>query len=62
MRFLTKKQVCEKVGYSKQHLARLIAAGKFPPPAKPCGENGRCLWLESEVEDWMTQHLNKRSK
>lgn len=60
MRLLTKAEVCKKVGYSKQHIARLIAAGMFPPPVKPFGKNGRALWVESEVDDWIVCKVRER--
>jgi len=57
MQFLTKKQVVEKVGFSKSYLMKLVALEKFPPPAKPSGRNGKCLWLLSVVEGWMATHF-----
>lgn len=58
--FLTKVQTCKKVGYSKQHIARLVEQRRFPSPVKPFGTLGRCLWVESEIEDWMQARIRER--
>jgi len=60
-RLLTKKQVCAMVGYSRQHLARLVAAGKFPAPLKPFGRQGRAMWMFTEVIRWISDHAAKRA-
>lgn len=60
MKLLSKKQVREKVVYSAQHIQRLIEAKKFPAPLKPQGKTGRSLWVESEVDDWITAKLIER--
>jgi predicted DNA-binding transcriptional regulator AlpA len=37
-------------GFSRQHLRRLIAAGRFPEPIRlGLGERGRVQWDESEI-------------
>lgn len=59
-RLLTKKQTCEKVGYSRNHIARLVAEGRFPPPVKPFGVNGRALWVDEEVNDWIASKILER--
>lgn len=60
MRLLTKSETCKKVGYSKQHIARLIDAKVFPPPVKPFGKNGRALWAEHELDDWIQERIKER--
>ena len=60
MKLLTKKQVREKVGYSAQHIQRMVDARTFPAPLKPNGKTGRSLWVESEVDDWITAKLIER--
>jgi prophage regulatory protein len=39
------------VPYTRQHLSRLEAAGRFPKRVQ-LGE-GRVGWLEGEVDDWI---------
>jgi len=39
------------VPYTRQHLGRLEAAGRFPERVQ-LGE-GRVGWIESEVDDWI---------
>jgi prophage regulatory protein len=52
MRFLRIEQVRQKIPYSRATIARKIAEGKFP---KPYTMGGRAkAWLESEIEDWIT--------
>ena len=58
MKFLSKKQVREKVLYSFAHIARLEAAGKFPKRVQ-LGP-GRVGWVEEEIEEWMRVRIAKR--
>jgi prophage regulatory protein len=60
MKLLSKKQVREKVIYSIQHITRLEQAGKFPKRIR-LGE-GRVGWLESEIDDWISQKLLARDR
>jgi len=48
---LTIKDVAKKVGLSKSTLQRMIAANRFPLPAKL--SERKVVWLESEVEKWL---------
>jgi prophage regulatory protein len=42
------------VPYSRQHIWRLIAAGKFPRPIKfGSGPNCRCLFSRAEIQKWI---------
>lgn len=50
-RLLTIAQVCELVPYTRQHIYRLEAAGKFPRRVK-LGEN-RVAWREVEIIEWI---------
>lgn len=59
-RLLTKRQTCEMVGYSKQHVARLVLAGVFPRPCKPFGRNGRALWSLLEIQAFIASLKLKR--
>jgi prophage regulatory protein len=58
MRFLSKKEVKQKVLYSFAHLARLEAAGLFPKRV-PLGP-GRVGYVEQEVLDWMQKRIDER--
>ena len=58
MKFLSKKQVREKVLYSFAHIARLEAVGKFPKRVQ-LGP-GRVGWVEEEIEEWMRELIAKR--
>lgn len=60
MKFLSKKQVREKVLYSFAHIARLEAAGLFPKRVQ-LGP-GRVGWVEEEIEEWMRERIAKRDK
>lgn len=62
MELMTKREVCNTVGYSPQHIARLEKDGRFPRRIKP-GQvpNSKAFWLRSEVEAWIKQHVNNRS-
>lgn len=54
MKFLKLAEVLDKVGLSKSSIRRLMIAGDFPKPAKIKGIN---LWVEAEVNDWMSDAL-----
>ena len=42
------------VPYSRQHVWRLIAAGKFPKPIKfGGGPNCRCLFPKADIQEWI---------
>jgi prophage regulatory protein len=53
MRLLSFPQLRTEKGidYSRQHIHRLIRAGKFPRPIKLSGmEGGANKWLEDEID------------
>ena len=58
MRFLSKKQVSEKIGLSRTEIDRKEAAGKFP---KRVQVGFRVFWVESEVDGWMEALIEKRN-
>ena len=60
MRFLSFKQVKEKVLYCRAHIMRLELAGKFPKRIR-LGQ-GRVAWLESEVDDWIKSRVAERDR
>ena len=45
--------VVRQVGFSRQSIIRMCAAGKFPAPLKL--ETGSVRWLESEIVDWIAR-------
>lgn len=56
---LTYPEVVEAgVRYTRQHLARLEAAGKFPRRVQ-IGE-ARVAWVEAEVRAWVKAKIKKR--
>lgn len=62
-RLLTKKLVCEKVGFSRAHVDRLTndadyAHYGFP---KPCRIGIKVLWDEREIDAWIEHWLAQRS-
>ena len=58
MRFLSKRQVSEKIGLSRTEVDRKEAAGKFP---KRVQVGFRVFWVEEEVDRWMEALVEKRN-
>ena len=58
MRFISKKQVRERVLYSFAHIDRLEKAGKFPKRVR-LGQN-RVGWVENEVVAWIEEPIRLR--
>ena len=56
-KLLKAKDVSELTSISRSHLHRLARDGKFPKPIR-IGEN-RSAWLESEVQDWISECVRK---
>lgn len=58
MKIIDWKVLKEMVPYSRQHIARLEAAGKFPRRVRL----GQCRvgWLLEEVEGWLQEKLDQR--
>ncbi len=46
------------IKFSRQHIRRLIVAGKFPKPAK-LGENTNA-WPEAEIEQYLKDRIAER--
>ena len=57
MRILKIKEVSERTSISGSHIRRLARDGKFPEPI-PLTEN-RSGWLESDVDEWISECLRK---
>lgn len=54
LRFMRLPEVCHKIALSRTVVYALIKEGRFPEPVK-MGYASR--WLESEVEDWITERV-----
>ena len=49
------------IKFSRQHLKRLIKAGKFPRPIKPgTGTNGPDAWINSEINEYFVARIAAR--
>ncbi len=60
MRLLTYQDLVAKgIKYRRQHLARLMAADKFPQKIN-VGEH-RIAWLESEIDGWLEAKIAARN-
>jgi len=57
MKFLSKREVSQKIGLSRTEIDRKEVAGKFP---KRVRVGCRVFWVESEVEGWMERLIAKR--
>jgi len=57
-RLITKRELCQMVPYTPQHILRLEKEGKFPRRVQ-VGPN-RVAWLESEVEAWVAARVAER--
>lgn len=53
MKILTFEQLLSEKGvpYSRDHLRRLIKAGKFPSPFQL--SESRIAWREADVDEWL---------
>ena len=56
-KLLKAQAVADLTSMSRSHLHRLARDGRFPKPIK-IGEN-RCAWLESDLQDWISECLRK---
>lgn len=54
------------IPYTREHLRRLIEAGKFPAPVvlseTASGRHARIAWVESEVDAWIERLVNQRKR
>jgi prophage regulatory protein len=58
LRFISIKEVSRRVGYTPQHIRRLIAAGEFPPFVH-LGEN-KIGFVEAEITAWQRARIAER--
>ena len=56
-KLLKAQDVADLTSMSRSHLHRLARDGNFPKPIK-IGEN-RSAWLESDVQEWISECLRK---
>lgn len=61
MTFIRKREVAARLGCGTTHLQKLINRGEFPPADTHLGNalNAPGLWLESHVENYINQQLQK---
>ena len=61
-RLISMKVVQEHTSYSRTHIGRLEAAGKFPKRIRLSQHpRGRVAYVESEVRDWLLKCIRDRS-
>lgn len=58
MKLLSKKEVCHRTTYSRAHLDRLEAEGRFPKRVR-LGQ-ARVAWVEEEVKEWIASRIAER--
>ena len=54
-RLIRRSEVVARVGLCKASIYNRMRAGEFPKPI-PIG-GGRVAWLESDIDDWITEKL-----
>lgn len=60
MKVLRYPQLRELVGFSRMHLGRLEAAGRFPKRVR-LGPN-TVAWVEAEVQNWLERRAAERDQ
>ena len=58
LRLLKVREVIAKVGLSRGHLYRMIAAGEFPKPV-PLSARARA-WRSDEIDHWIDERTAAR--
>jgi prophage regulatory protein len=58
MRIIDWKELKKTVPYSRQHIGRLEVDGQFPQRVQL--GHSRVGWVESEVQDWIQQRIDRR--
>ena len=63
MRFISWKELSHLVPYTRQHIARLEAEGKFPRRLRlGNADQSRIVWVEAEVLEWMARWIKARDE
>ena len=57
-RVISRRELCEMIPYTPQHILRLEKAGKFPKRLKLGAR--RVGWLLSEIEMWIAVRASQR--
>jgi prophage regulatory protein len=60
MKILKLKEVIQKTSLARASIYRLIAEGKFPKQIKLSERSAG--WLESEINDWLTNRIAERDR
>ena len=62
MRIIDWKVLKTLIPYSRQHIARLEQAGRFPKRVRlGNGPRSRCGWVYDEVQEWIERCMNDRT-
>ncbi len=56
-RLISKRALKEMIGFSFAHIARMVQQKRLP---KPVRIGHRIFWAESEVQEWIRDHLDRR--
>ena len=59
MKALKIKDVVEKVSLGQSTIYKMVAGGDFPRPFQIAPN--RVAWVESEVDDWLTERASQRT-
>ena len=59
-RFIKLPEVMNKTGLGRSTIYASMKAGDFPKSIQLNKKNS--VWLESEINDWMTDKINKRNQ
>lgn len=59
MRYLSKKQLRDRIGLSPTQVSRLEEADKFPLRVRV---GFRVFWIEAEVDEWMEARADERQR
>lgn len=57
MEFLRMKEVCERVGFCRSTLYKLMSENKFPQPIK-IGDRA-IAWTDDTITEWMQQRIDQ---
>jgi len=55
LRLIERREVERRVGFRRERIRQLELAGKFPRRIPMSAR--RNLWIESEIEDWIRDHI-----
>jgi predicted DNA-binding transcriptional regulator AlpA len=60
MRLISLKEVSAKTNLSATSIADLVRLGRFPKPCR-LADIRRTVWLEAEVDEWISARLAERA-